>query len=254
MLALSALIVSFGCPKPAPAPVKFDLNKPFSLQAGQTGETAEIQGFTIKFDQISSDSRCPRNVQCITAGKADVVLTLSKAGESQTVTLPFTLPNGTSNVTDFKGHTVRVIGVLPFKLKDKEIKPEEYTITLLVSETPPPAPKIKLGEGFILGVGESVVLEDNPMFQVRFDTVTSDSRCPDGTQCIWAGRVDAGFTMTDGTQTHQASLCTGDLSKGGKAETQFGVYTLTFKSVSPIKKITPPILHKDYKAVLSLTK
>lgn len=133
--SLCFLLVLFGCAKPIQPPVKFYLNRPFGLKVDQTGEFAENQGFTIKFDKVSSDSRCPKGVQCITAGKADIELTLGKDGAKQTVTLPFTLPNGTSNVTEFNGHTIRVVGVSPFKFKDKEIKPEDYVVTLLVLET-----------------------------------------------------------------------------------------------------------------------
>ncbi len=254
LLAFSALLASLGCPKPVPSPVKFSLINPFSLQAGQTGESADVPGFAIKFDKVAADSRCPQGVECITAGKADVVLTLTKSGESQTVTLPFTLTNGTSNVTDFKGHTVRVMGVAPIKYKDKEIKPEEYNIVLTVIETPPPAPKAKVGEDFTIVVGESIVLEDDLMFRIRFDSVVGDSRCPEGVQCIWAGRADAVFSLTQGEQTQRVTLATGDFSQGGKGESQFGPYILKLKAIAPPKKQGPPIPQKDYKATLVLTK
>lgn len=133
--SLCLFFVLFGCAKPVQPSVKFNLNRPFGLKVGQTGEFAENQGFAITFDKVSSDSRCPKGVQCITAGKADVALTLGKDGAKQTLTLPFTLPNGTSNVTEFNGYTIRIVGVSPFKFKDKEIKPEDYVVTLLVLET-----------------------------------------------------------------------------------------------------------------------
>ncbi len=135
ILLFTALFVCFSCSKPAPAPTKFSLERPFALTVGQTGTCADVVGFEIRFDRISSDSRCPQGTQCVTAGKADVVLTLTKAGDAQTATLPFTLPNGTSNVMDFKGHTVRVLGVSPFKFQDKEIKPEEYSVVLSVIDS-----------------------------------------------------------------------------------------------------------------------
>ena len=136
IFALLALLSSFGCTNPAPPPAKFKLDRPFPLMVGQTAASAEVQGLKIKFEKVAADSRCPKDVQCISAGAADVVLTLSKTGESETLTLPFTQTNGTSNVTDFKGHTVRVVGITPYKLKDKVIKPDEYSITLTVIQTP----------------------------------------------------------------------------------------------------------------------
>ena len=129
-------MASFGCSSPAAPAAKFRLERPFPLMVGQTGASVEEEGFAIKFEKVAADSRCPKDVECITAGKADVVLTLSKAGVSETTTLPFTHTNGTSNVIDFNGHTVRVVGITPYKLKDKEIKPDGYTITLTVIKAP----------------------------------------------------------------------------------------------------------------------
>lgn len=252
-LALVACFLSLGCPKPVPVPVKFSLDRPFGLQVGQTGESPDIQGFTIKFEKVAADSRCPIGVECITAGKADVLLTLTKAGESQTITLPFTLPNGTSNVTDYKGHTVRVLGVSPMKYKDKEIKPEEYNILLRVTETPPPLPQVKVGEDFTIGVGESIATSDDLSGIIRFDSVVGDSRCPEGVQCIWAGKADCVFSLTNGGQTQQVTLATGDLSQGGKGEAQFGAYTLRIKAIAPAK-MQVPIPQKEYKATLVLMK
>ena len=135
-LLCSAIMASFGCSSPAAPAAKFRLERPFPLMVGQTGASVEEEGFAIKFEKVAADSRCPKDVECITAGKADVVLTLSKAGVSETTTLPFTHTNGTSNVIDFNGHTVRVVGITPYKLKDKEIKPDGYTITLTVIKAP----------------------------------------------------------------------------------------------------------------------
>ncbi|MBC7774405.1 MAG: hypothetical protein H7246_03120 [Phycisphaerae bacterium] len=252
-LALMACLFSLGCPKPAPVPVKFSVDRPFALQVGQTGECADVLGFNIKFEKVAADSRCPLGVECITAGKADVVLTLTKAGVSQTVTLPFTLPNGTSNVTDFKGHTVRVMGVSPMNVKDKEIKPEEYNILMSAMVTPPPLPQVKIGEDFSIGVGESIATSDDLSGIIRFDSVVGDSRCPEGVKCIWAGRADCVFSLTNGGQTQKVTLATGDLGQGGKGEVQFGTHTLKIKAIAPPKKQGSPIPQNEYKATLVLT-
>lgn len=136
--ALPALLAYFfiqSCANPAPAPLSFDLDRPFALKQGQTGTCSEVEGFSIRFDKVTADSRCPMGEKCITAGKADLELTLNKAGESAVVKLAFTLPNGTANVTEFKGHTIRVVGVTPFKMKDKEILPGDYSLAVQVTET-----------------------------------------------------------------------------------------------------------------------
>ncbi|MDO8971773.1 MAG: hypothetical protein Q7U74_13855, partial [Saprospiraceae bacterium] len=96
IFALAALIMAAGCSKAVPPSVKFPHTTPFSLKLGQTGESSLVPGFTILFEKVTADSRCPMGVECITAGKADLVLRLGKDGASETIKLSFTLPNGTS--------------------------------------------------------------------------------------------------------------------------------------------------------------
>lgn len=248
------LLAVYGCQKPALPPVTFHLESPFALQTGQTGIADQIDGFTIRFDKIAADSRCPLGVQCITAGQAEVVLTMTKASVSKTVTLPFTLPNGVGNVTDFEGHTIRVVGVTPFKQKDKEVKPEEYGVALTVIPTPPPAPKANAGTPFTLAIGQEIEVADNPAYKIRFEAVTDDSRCPEGTRCIWAGKVDCQLKLILGDSSLVATLSTGDLSKGGKGESAFGPYNLKLDSVTPARLKGDVIEPRHYRAVLLLNK
>lgn len=255
MLFCAAFMANAGCKQDAPPPsaVTFDLNRPFSLALGQTGKSFETPDFTIKFDKIAADSRCPKGVECITAGQADVVITLSKGGVSETLTLPFILPGGTTNVTDFKGHTVRIMGVGPMKFKDKTLDPKDYNIVLTVIETPAPPQTVKLGQDFTLTIGERVALDTDPSTTIRFDSVAGDSRCAQGVQCIWAGKVDAVCSLTTGGNTQQATLATGDLSKGGTGEAKFGPYTLKINAVAPQKVQGKTIAPKEYKVALMLS-
>lgn len=143
--ATAILILACNATPPPPA-VPFALDRPFSLAIGQSGSSKQVEGFTIRFDKIASDNRCPKGVECITAGQADVVLTISKGGESSTVTLPFIITNGTGNVTEFQGHMIRVMGVAPMKFKDKELNPKDYNIMVNVSETKKERPSVQPGQ------------------------------------------------------------------------------------------------------------
>ncbi|MBN8680726.1 MAG: hypothetical protein J0M29_21055 [Chitinophagales bacterium] len=256
----SYLLLSFIClllacnTTPPPPSTKFDLDRPFPLAIGQTGECKDVVGFTVRFDKIAADSRCPKGVECITAGQADVVVTISKGGESSTMTLPFTIPNGTGNATDFKGHTIRIMGVAPMKFKDKEIDPKDYNIMVLVTETQVGGPVAKPGQEFTLGIGEQIKLEADQVYQIRFDTVPSDSRCPEGVQCVWAGKADGVFTVQHGESTEKINLSTGDLSQGGKGEAVIGAYTFKLKAMSPARKKDTAIDPKAYKASLVVDK
>lgn len=45
------------------------------------GESLTIEDVSIKFIDVISDSRCPKNVQCIWAGEAKILVAISKAGQ-----------------------------------------------------------------------------------------------------------------------------------------------------------------------------
>jgi hypothetical protein len=51
--------------------VNVTLGTPFELKLGQT---AEIEGHRFMFKEVSSDSRCPVDAECIWSGEATVVL------------------------------------------------------------------------------------------------------------------------------------------------------------------------------------
>ncbi|HAD11166.1 MAG TPA: hypothetical protein DCF33_01885 [Saprospirales bacterium] len=251
--AFLGLLIACDDTPPTP-PVTFMLDRVFPLALGQTGECRDLAGFTIRFDKIASDSRCPKGVECITAGQVEVVLTISKNGQPQTITLPFIIPNGTENVTEYQGHTIRIMGVSPMKFKDKPIDPTAYNIILQVMETPVGGPVAKLDQEFVLGFGESISLEGQEGYKIRFDSVSADSRCPEGVQCVWAGKADAIITFSQGTTSQAITLSTGDLSQGGNGQAAMGPYTLFLKAISPAKKKDAVIAPNAYKASLLIQK
>ncbi len=48
--------------------------------------------------------------------------------------------------------------------------------------------KAILGKEFILPVGETAVINSEKV-GIKFEAVTTDSRCPEGATCIWAGEA-----------------------------------------------------------------
>jgi|SoiMethySBSTD1v2_1073268.scaffolds.fasta_scaffold2708104_2 hypothetical protein len=73
----SLVLVALACSAVSPdAP---SLDRDFELRAGAT---ARIDGsdLTVRFDGVPNDSRCPTDVQCISAGDATVELHVSGGG------------------------------------------------------------------------------------------------------------------------------------------------------------------------------
>lgn len=136
LFALSLAFLFTACPSPMNIE-QFSLNNDFTLKYGASAQSKEDPDFTIRFDQVSNDSRCPVNVECIVAGQADVQLTLKKGAETEEAVLTY-FPGGgnreNSNTTVFNGYTVKVTAVEPEKKADSQIKPEDYKVKLIVTK------------------------------------------------------------------------------------------------------------------------
>ena len=80
-----ALVTSLACgastavTSNAPSTTEVVVDNEFALAPGQTASLATL-GLAVRFDSVASDSRCPRNVTCIWAGNATVLVTLKRSG------------------------------------------------------------------------------------------------------------------------------------------------------------------------------
>jgi hypothetical protein len=139
LFALVAVFVCFGCPSPQHCDVKFAPNESFTLNHGATA-CLKNGDFTIQFVEVSGDSRCPTGVQCIWAGRADVVLSLAtgvetQAVKTQTVTLASgDMSQGGAGEATFEGYTVRLENVEPYPQEGKVIEQKDYQVKLVVAK------------------------------------------------------------------------------------------------------------------------
>lgn len=62
------------------------LNEELSLSIGQ-GVSITGEDLVISFEDVTEDSRCPRNVTCVWAGRVSCVIELTHAGSSYRMTL-----------------------------------------------------------------------------------------------------------------------------------------------------------------------
>lgn len=138
LFALTALFANLGCPSsasPANCALEFSLNEPFALSHGAVACPKDMKGFTIRFDAVSSDSRCPIGVQCIWAGRADAVLTFAHGTASETATLASgDLSQGGKGEAVFHGYTVKLENVEPQKEEGKKIEQKDYKVRLIVTK------------------------------------------------------------------------------------------------------------------------
>ncbi|WP_025763754.1 hypothetical protein [Dyadobacter tibetensis] len=71
---------------------------------------------------------------------------------------------------------------------------------------------------------ESRIINDIPLARVRFSSLT-DSRCPDGVNCFWAGNATVGLELTgastEGIIRKQIELCIGPCDMSGTSDYRF---------------------------------
>lgn len=93
---------------------------------------------------------------------------------------------------------------------------------------PPAAGMVRLTEG------QSVYLKDKNL-NLKFVKVLADSRCPQNTQCIWAGNATAVVEVMSNTSRPQAlELSTGDMRGNLVRKGTFEGKTISLETLYPI--------------------
>ncbi len=123
------LSVGFAC---GPGDVEADLGQEFSLAIGQkaiiTGEDLEI-----RFEEVSEDSRCPRDVVCVWEGRVACVLEITRGGVPEEITL--TQPGLTDQpAREYHQGYIFTFNVEPYPEEaEKPIKSSEYRLRLTLT-------------------------------------------------------------------------------------------------------------------------
>lgn len=108
------------------------LDKPFKLAAGRSA-TIETERLQIGFERVVSDSRCPKDAQCIVAGEAIVRVWLLKAPGARENRELRTTPAATSAV--YATYRIDLGALDPVPATNRTIRPSEYVATLTVSRS-----------------------------------------------------------------------------------------------------------------------
>lgn len=107
------------------------LDQEFELKVGQE---AIIKGeqLKVKFISVLEDSRCPKGVTCIQAGRGRVALQLTPQNKKyETVELSTA---STGQETDFNGYQIKLVSLNPYPKMDSQVKPADYFLNLTVSK------------------------------------------------------------------------------------------------------------------------
>jgi hypothetical protein len=128
-----ALLLSFACnKKPEPLSIQptdkpmqptANLNEQFQLKIGQTATLND--GFTITFESVPNDSRCPRRVECAWAGNATVVLKFTDGTDTL---------NSISSIPIAHGpYVIKMDSLSPYPDYPGTIAQDAYVVALVVT-------------------------------------------------------------------------------------------------------------------------
>ncbi|MCI0409198.1 MAG: hypothetical protein L0191_11670 [Acidobacteria bacterium] len=133
VLILTACTTQSGTQLPE-AEIFVQAGQQFGLRVGETAGVLTSQAIAlVRFNGVTQDSRCPLDVQCITAGSATVLLSVQTALSVQDVTMEVP-PEGTVELV-VDELTVTAIGVRPNAQQGVTIDPLDYIVGLRVTES-----------------------------------------------------------------------------------------------------------------------
>ncbi len=105
----------------------------------------------------------------------------------------------------------------------------------------------QLGDNIDIRLGTTIEIPDDST-RVTFTDVTSDSRCPTGAQCVWAGEAVVLFTVGS---NQQVSLTLG--TDASKATVIVRDKQFTIVALKPQPKVNETIAKGDYVATIRFT-
>ncbi|MFC1967639.1 DUF3221 domain-containing protein [Chloroflexota bacterium] len=109
--------------------------------------------------------------------------------------------------------------------------------------------KARLGEEFILPVGQSVVITGEDL-GINFVDISEDSRCPKGATCVWECRVVALVEISTDGSTQRLELTQPGLTDALSRET-FNKHEITYK-VEPYPEAVKEISADDYRLLITV--
>ena len=142
-LALTLLLASCQ-PATPPPPLTVSVDEEFVLAPGQSAILADA-GLTLTLIAVSSDERCPSEIECFASGPVTLTVSAQKgSGEAvEFILQTFTSNNGLAPTMEFEGiqdrvmfegHQIKITSVLPYPAKSmSEIKASEYRVSFLIS-------------------------------------------------------------------------------------------------------------------------
>ncbi|NUN99932.1 MAG: hypothetical protein HUU01_04880 [Saprospiraceae bacterium] len=113
----------------------FTAGVPFTLKMNGMAGTAD-KSISAVFTAVKEDSRCPKEVNCIQAGRAVVELAVTAGEETTTLQLVLEGSGAASPGKTAGSYTFNLQKLDPWPVAGKTTAPADYIATLLIEKTP----------------------------------------------------------------------------------------------------------------------
>ena len=132
--SLLILVLLIGTLSGCSNTLQASLSSEFSLSVGQSARITS-EAMDIKFIDVTEDSRCPRDVQCIWAGRVSCDIEITKDGSTNTITLTDTAGSGSSEGITYQNYKI-IFSVSPYPAKAEEkIAKGDYRLSMTVNKS-----------------------------------------------------------------------------------------------------------------------
>ena len=142
MLAAAACVVLlggqgavYGVARRAGASQAARVGREFRIKAGRAVTLAR-EGLRLRFVRVTTDSRCPEEVDCVWAGNAEVLVEVSATNRRVSKTLKLNTNASPERPAEdkYRTYTVKLVELKPYPRTTRKMRQGEYTATLLVSK------------------------------------------------------------------------------------------------------------------------
>lgn len=111
--------------------------------------------------------------------------------------------------------------------------------------------RAEIGAFVNIPAGETALISSDKLY-IKFDSIISDSRCPTGVVCVWAGEAKAKIQMKLNGQISDIVL-TDNGGTDGMSQSTFGSYKLSFQ-IKPYPRADVTTAASDYILYIKLDK
>ena len=127
VLTLICLLSVMACDESLTGPT-VALNEDFELPVGGSAVVSGAS-FSVRFNRVTGDSRCPADVVCIQGG--DAIVHITAIDDDALADLE--LHTGDMRPVRYGSYTIALVQLQPYPFSSRTIQPDEYRATLKVT-------------------------------------------------------------------------------------------------------------------------